>query len=255
MRTIDCKAYDVKIRSLAIFPMQVSVLARRVIASIICAQVGVNCGVHFMTPFTPAKLMRSAPNPCESEVPGLPAQSKDYQCDMHIKCVWEWMYLMFLLQYWYDTIMVYDLSRPVQKESKLIYKFVFYRVNVMLNPHSLHIQLHEIMDFTLWQHYYKERTQPKECMAYLETHKNTIAGLDQLRNWLKNYYLVEAMEEWKFPQWLPGYDTFSTIIWGSEAGEWGPLLPEEWRTFTSPVHTRICPFNCQYDDRGPAPPW
>ena len=75
--------------------------------------------------------------------------------------------------------------------------FVFYWMNAMLNPHSLFIQLHEIMDIMLW-YYYNEHTQPEERMAYLETHKNTIARLDQLQNWLKNHYLVEATDEWKF---------------------------------------------------------
>ena len=100
MGTIGCKTYDAEIRSLSVFPMQESILTRHVIASIITAQVGANCGVHFMTPFIPAELMRSPPNPCELEVLGPPAQSKDYQLDICIKCVWEWMYLMHLLQYW-----------------------------------------------------------------------------------------------------------------------------------------------------------
>ena len=99
METIDRKVYDLEIRCLAVFPMQASILAHRVIVAIICTQVGANCGVHFMTPFILSELMRSSPNPCEMEVPGLPTRSKDYQCDVCIKCVQEWMYLMCLLQY------------------------------------------------------------------------------------------------------------------------------------------------------------
>ena len=76
--------------------------------------------------------------------------------------------------------------------------FMFYQVNAMLNTHSLFIWLHEIMDYMPWQHCYNEHTWPEERMAYHETHRNTIAGLDQLQNWLKNHYLVEATDEWKF---------------------------------------------------------
>ena len=59
MGTIDCKVYDAEIRCFAIFPTQVSILAHHVIVSIICTQVGANHGIHFITPFIPAKLMRS----------------------------------------------------------------------------------------------------------------------------------------------------------------------------------------------------
>ena len=179
MGTLDCKAYDVEIRCLAIFPMQVSILAHHVIASIMSEEVGANCRVHFMTPLILAELMRLQPQPSEAEVPGLPAQSKDYQRDMRLKCVRERMYLMHLLQYWYDAGTVYHYSGPVQQESKLML-FVFYLVNAMLNPHHLYILLHEIMDHTPWLHYYNKRTKPKDCMAYHETHKHTITVLEQL---------------------------------------------------------------------------
>ena len=155
MGTIDHKAYDAEIRCLSIFAMQVSVLACHVITSIITTQVGANHGVHFMTPFIPAELMRSALNPTEADVPGPLTQSKDYQLDICIKCVQEWMYLMRLLQYWYDTLTEYAYGRPVWQESKLML-FMFYQINTMLNPHSLYIRLHDIIDHMSWQRYYKE---------------------------------------------------------------------------------------------------
>ena len=86
MGTIDCKAYDVEIRCLSVFPTQVSILARCVIASIMCVEVEANCGVHFMMPFIPAELIRSPPQPSEAEVPGALARSKDYQHNVCLKC-------------------------------------------------------------------------------------------------------------------------------------------------------------------------
>ena len=73
--------------------------------------------------------------------------------------------------------------------------FVYYQINTMLNSNSIFIQLHEVMDFTPWGHYYKDRSWPAERMEYLESHRHIIARLDLLQNWLKNWYLVEATEE------------------------------------------------------------
>ena len=67
----------------------------------------------------------------------------------------------------------------------------------MLNLHHLYICLHEIMDHTPWQHYYEECTKSEDLMAYQETHTYTIAMLDQLQTWLRNYYLVEVTEEYR----------------------------------------------------------
>ena len=47
-------------------------------------------------------------------------------------------------------------------------------------------------------HYYKDHSRHVEHIEYYESHRHIIAGLDLLQNWLKNCYLVEAMEEWKF---------------------------------------------------------
>ena len=150
-----------------------------------------------MTPFIPAELMRSPPQPSEAEVPGAPAQSKDYQCDVCLKCVREWTYLMCLLQYWYDAGTVYDYGISVQQESKLML-FVLYYVNAILNLHHLYICLHKIMDHMLWLHYYSECTKPEDRMAYHKNHKYTIAIFHQLQTWLRNCYLVEVTEEYKF---------------------------------------------------------
>ena len=45
--------------------------------------------------------------------------------------------------------------------------------------------------------FYKERIQPEDCIADLDSHRHILSGLDLLRNWLMNRYLVEANEEWK----------------------------------------------------------
>ena len=66
--------------------------------------------------------------------------------------------------------------------------FIYYRINTMLNSNSIFIWLYKVMDFTPWEHYYKE----------YESHRHIIARLDLLWNWLKNRYLVKAMKEWKF---------------------------------------------------------
>ena len=80
--------------------------------------------------------MSSQNNPTDAEPLGAPAHSDDYQMDVRVHCVWEWTYLMCLLQYWYDAGSVYSYGSPVKQESKLML-FVFYWINAMLNPHGL----------------------------------------------------------------------------------------------------------------------
>ena len=197
MGTLDCKAYDAEIRCLAVFSSQVTILAYHVIATTITMLVAANKGVHFLPSFIPSELMTTPPNPLEAELPGPPTRSHEYQTDVWVKCKQEWLYLMHLLQYWYDTTTVYTYSGPVRQESKLML-FVYYQVNAMLNSNSIFIQLHEVMNFTLWGRYYKDSFRPAEWMEYLESHRHIIARLELLQNWLKNRYLVEATEEWKF---------------------------------------------------------
>ena len=184
-----------QIRCLATFYSQATVLARRVIASTITTLVTANRGIHFMAPVIPRELMSSPNNPSDAEPPGAPTHSKNYQMDVRVHCVWEWMYLMHLLQYWYDAGSVYTYGSHVRQESKLML-FVFYRINTMLNPHSLFIHLHEVMDNTPWHSYYQACTWPQECITDYESHLHIIKGLELLQNWLKNRYLVEAMVEW-----------------------------------------------------------
>ena len=78
--------------------------------------------------------------------------------------------------------------------------FVFYRINALLNPHSLYICLHEVMDNTPWLSYYQARTRPEQCIADYESHLHVIKGLELLWNWLRNRYLVEATAEWRYLQ-------------------------------------------------------
>ena len=103
---------------------------------------------------------------------------------------------MHLLQYWYDTGSVYTYSGPVRQESKLML-YVFYQINAMLNPYGIFIQLHEIMDNTPWLSYYQAHTRPEQCIVDYESHLHVIKGLELLRNWLRNRYLVEATVEWR----------------------------------------------------------
>ena len=196
MGNLDRKAYDAEIRCLATFYSQATVLACHVITSIITTLVVANRGVHFMAPVIPRELMSSPNNPSDTEPPGAPARSKDYQTDIRVHCIQEWMYLMHLLQYWYDASSVYTYGGPVRQESKLML-FAFYQINAMLNPHGLFIRMHEVLDNTPWHHYYQARTQPEQHIADYESHLYVIKGLELLRNWLKNHYLVEAMAEWK----------------------------------------------------------
>ena len=203
MGNLDQKAYDAEIRYLTTFYSQATVLAHHVIASIITTLVAANRGIHFMALVIPIELMSSLNNPLDAEPPGAPACSEDYQMDVRVHCIQEWMYLMHLLQYWYDTGSVYTYSGHVRQESKLML-FVFYRINAMLNPQGLFIRLHEVMDNTLWHSYYQACTRPEECIADYESHLYIIKGLELLWNWLKNCYLVEAMAEWRHLQLYGG---------------------------------------------------
>ena len=139
-------------------------------------------------------------NPSDTEPPGAPTHSNDYQTDIRVHCVWEWTYLLHLLQYWYDASSVYTYGGPVRQESKLML-FIFYQINAMLNPYSLYICLHEVMDNTPWLSYYQARTRLEHIHDY-ESHMHIIKGLEVLWNWLRNRYLVEAMAEWRHLQML-----------------------------------------------------
>ena len=114
---------------------------------------------------------------------------------MRIHCVRKWAYLLKLLQYWHDANSLYEYSGPVRMEGKLML-FVFYHVNEMLNPENLYIWLHEIMDGMPWHRYYLEHHSKEDCEVYFRDHINIIQGLEHLRDWLKNRYLVEAHETW-----------------------------------------------------------
>ena len=157
MGNLDWKAYDAEIRCLATFYSQATVLARHVITSIITTLVVANRGIHFMVPVIPGELMSLPNNPSDAEPPGAPARSEDYQTDVRVHCIWEWTYLMCLLQYWYNASLVYTYGSPVRQESKLML-FAFYWINAMLNFHGLFIRMHELLDNTPWHHYYQART-------------------------------------------------------------------------------------------------
>ena len=139
--------------------------------------------------------MNTPNNPTNAELSGPPTRSKDYQSDMRIHCVRKWVYLLKLLQYWHDANSLYEYTRLVWMEGKLML-FVFYHVNEMLNPENLYIQLHEIMDGMPWHRYYLEHHSKEDREAYFRDHVNIIQGLEHLRDWLKNRYLAEARETW-----------------------------------------------------------
>ena len=169
MGTLDHKAYDAEIRCLVVFLSKATVLACRIIVMTITTLVVANRGVHFLTPFIPAELMTSNPNPTEAELQGPAARSWEYNMDVCVKCRREWTYLMHLLQYWYDANTIYTYSGPVQQESKFML-FVYYQINAMLNSYSIFIWLHKIIDFTPWVHYYKDRSWPDKRTDYFESH-------------------------------------------------------------------------------------
>ena len=192
--SLDRKAYDAEIWSMVILHNSATV-AHWVIASTITTLVATTRGIRFMSPVIPMELMNIPNNPTNAELPGPPARSEDYQSDMRIHCVCEWVYLLKLLQYWHDANSLYEYSGLVQTEGKLMLS-VFYHVNEMLNPENLYIQLHEIMDGTPWCRYYLEHHSKEDSEAYFRDHVNIIQGLEHLRDWLKNWYLAEARETW-----------------------------------------------------------
>ena len=149
--TLDRKVYDTKIRCLAFaFSGQATILAHCVIALTIATLVAAYRGVHFLIPFIYSELMSSPPNPTDAEPLGPPVCSNEYQTNVHVKYRREWTYLMHLLQYWYNAGTVYTYRGPIRQENKLML-FVYYRINAMLNPYSIFIQLHEVMDKRLWR--------------------------------------------------------------------------------------------------------
>ena len=146
--SLDRKAYDAEIQSMAIFHNSAT-MAHRVIACTMTALVAATRGIRFMAPVILMELMNMPNNPSNAELPGPPTHSEDYQCDVQIHCVHEWAYLLKLLQYWHDANSLYEYGRSVWTEGKLML-FVLYHVNEMLNPENLYIWLHEIMDGTPW---------------------------------------------------------------------------------------------------------
>ena len=192
--SLDRKAYDAKIRSMAVLHNSATV-ACQVIACTITALVATTRGIRFMSLVILMELMNTPNNPTNTELPGPPAHSEDYQSNVRIHCVCEWVYLLKLLQYWHDANSLYEYDGPVQTEGKLML-FVFYHVNEMLNPENLYIRLHKIMDGTPWHSYYLEHHSKEDREAYFRDHVNIIQGLEHLRDWLKNQYLAEAHETW-----------------------------------------------------------
>ena len=191
---LDRKAYNTKIQSMAVLHNSTT-MARQVIASTITTLVAATRLIRFMSLVIPMELMNTPNNPTNTELPGPPTHSKDYQSDVRIHCVCEWAYLLKLLQYWHDANSLYEYGGPVQTEGKLML-FVFHHVNEMLNPENIYIWLHEIMDGTPWHRYYLEYHSKEDCEAYFRDHINIIQGLEHLRDWLKNRYLAEARETW-----------------------------------------------------------
>ena len=192
--SLDRKAYDAKIRSMAVFHNSAT-MARRVIACTMTALVAATRGIWFMALVIPMELMNMPYNPSNAELPGPPACSEDYQSDVQIHCVHEWAYLLKLLQYWHDAKSLYEYGRLVWTEGKLML-FVLVHVNEMLNLENLYIRLHEIMDSTPWHSHYFENHSKEDREAYFADHINIIQGLKHWRNWIKNWYLAEARETW-----------------------------------------------------------
>ena len=192
--SLDRKVYNAEIWSMVVLHNSATV-ACQVIASTITALVAATRGIRFMSLVIPMELMNTPNNPTNTELPGPPTHSEDYQSDMRIHCVHEWAYLLKLLQYWHDANSLYEYGRLVQTEGKLML-FVFYHVNEMLNPENLYIWLHEIMDGTPWHRYYLEHHSKEDREVYFRDHVNIIQGLEHLRDWLKNWYLPEARETW-----------------------------------------------------------
>ena len=192
--SLERKAYDAKIRSMAVLHNSAT-MAHRVIACTMTALVAATRGIRFMAPVIPMELMNMPNNPSNAELPGPPTHSEDYQSDMRIHCVREWAYLLKLLQYWHDANSLYKYGGPVQTEGKLML-FVLYHVTEMLNLENLYIRLHEIMDGMPWRSHYFENHSKEDREAYFADHVNIIQGLEHLRNWIKNRYLAKAHETW-----------------------------------------------------------
>ena len=192
--SLDRKVYDAKIRSMVILHNSATV-ACQVIAGTITALIAATRGIRFMSLVILMELMNTPNNPTNAELPGPPTCSEDYQSNVRIHCVREWVYLLKLLQYWHDANSLYEYSGLVWTEGKLML-FVFYHVNEMLNPENLYIRLHEIMDSMPWCRYYLEHHSKEDHEAYFRDHVNIIQGLEHLRDWLKNRYLAKARETW-----------------------------------------------------------
>ena len=172
MGNLDQRVYEAEIRCLSAFYSQATVIAHHVIVSTITTLVAANRGIHFLVQFIPRELMNLPANPLDAELPGPPTH-------VRVHCVREWMYLMHLLQYWYDAGSVYTYGGPVQQESKLML-YVFYRINAMLNLCSIFIQLHKVMDNMPWLSYYQACTRPEQHITDYESHLHVIKGLEIL---------------------------------------------------------------------------
>ena len=192
--SLDRKAYNAEIRSMAVFHNSATV-ARWVITCTMTALVAATRGIRFMALVILMELMNMPNNPSNVELPGPPTRSEDYQSNVRIHCVCEWAYLLKLLQYWHYANSLYEYGGPVQMEGKLML-FVLFHVNEMLNPENLYIRLHEIMDDTPWHSHYFENHSKEDHEAYFADHINIIQGLEHQRNWIKNRYLAEACETW-----------------------------------------------------------
>ena len=192
---LDQKAYNAEIRCLAAFYSQAMVLAHRVIVSTITTLAAANRGVHFLVPFILRVLMNSLPNPSDAEPPGPPAHSEDYQTDIRVHYVREWMYLMHLLQYLYEAGSVYTNGGSCQtgKQANAVCLLLdqchaepIWHFYMAAWGHGQHM---------LWLSYYQACTWPEQRITDYESHLHVIKGLEILWNWLRNRYLVEAMVE------------------------------------------------------------
>ena len=192
--SLDRKAYDTVIQSMAVFHNSATV-ACRVIACTMTALVAATRGIRFMALVIPMDLMNTPNNPSNAELPGPPARSEDYQSDVWIHCVREWAYLLKLLQYWHDANSLYEYSGPVWTEGNLML-FALFHVNEMLNPENLYIWLHEIMNGMPWRSHYFENHSKEDREVYFADHINIIQGLEHRRNWIKKQYLAKARETW-----------------------------------------------------------
>ena len=192
--SLDKKAYDAKIWSMAIFHNSAT-MAHQLIACTMTALVAATREMRFMAPVINMELMNTLNNPSDAELQGAPAHSEHYQSDVQIHCGHKWVYLLKLLQYWHDANSLYEYGGPVWTEGKLML-FIFYHVNKMLNQENLYIWLCEVMDGMPWCRHYIEHHSKEDHEAYFGDHVNIIQGLEHLRNWVKNWYLAEACETW-----------------------------------------------------------